>query len=226
MRELARVAQGLLRDDVDRPGDGRRAEEGRAATAHHLYPLNHVGGDLLQAINAREGAEDGARVDQDLSIGAVEAVDAHLLEAAVLAVVLHPDAGLEVQALGQVDGVGRGEDLRVEHVHQRGGEPAGRLVAVGRDHDAIEGDLVFLHLDVQLDGFPFFQLYSLDNSFISQCLELHLEVAFRQVLQEVVSGIVGRRADGGSDDEDVDKSQMFLSFLVEDVSDQISIGTV
>ena len=82
--------------------------------------------------------------------------------------------------------------------------------------------------------FPFFSctvlttvlLYSLDNSFISQCLELHLEFAFRQVLQEVVSGIVGRRADGGSDDEDVDKSQMFLSFLVEDVSDQISIGTV
>ena len=226
MRELARVAQRLFRDDVDCPGDGRRAEEGRAASAHHLYPLNHVGGDLLQAINAREGAEDGARVDQDLGIGAVEAVDAHLLEAAVLAVVLHPDAGLEVQALGQVDGVGRGEDLRVEHVHQRGGEPAGRLVAVGRDHDAIEGDLVFLHLDVQLDGFPFFQLYSLDNSFISQCLELHLEFSFRQVLQEVVSGIVGRRSDGGSDDEDVDKSQMFLCFLVEDVSDQISVGTV
>ena len=226
MRELARVAQGLFRDDVDCPGDGRRAEEGRAASAHHLYPLNHVGGDLLQAINAREGAEDGARVDQDLGIGAVEAVDAHLLEAAVLAVVLHPDAGLEVQALGQVDGVGRGEDLRVEHVHQRGGEPAGRLVAVGRDHDAIEGDLVFLHLDVQLDGFTLSQLDRLDDRFIAQRLELYLEIALGQVLQEVVAGVVGRRADGRADDDHVDICQVLLGVLIQDMPDQVGVGVV
>ena len=181
---------------------------------------------MFQAINSRKGTENGTRVDQNLGIGSVKTIDAHLLETAVLAVVLHPDAGLEIQSLSQVDGVGRGEDLRVEHVHQRGSEAAGCLVAVGRDNDAIEGDLILLHLDIQLDGFPLFQLYSLDNSFISQCLELHLEVAFRQVLQEVVSGIVGRRSDGGSDDEDVDKSQVLFGFLIQDMPDQIGVGAV
>ena len=49
---------------------------------------------------------------------AVEAVDAHLREAAVLAVVLDAHPGLERKALGQARGVGPFEQAGVQHAHR------------------------------------------------------------------------------------------------------------
>ena len=126
MRQLRRIARRLLGDDVDRAADGRRPEQRRTAAAQHLDPLDHVGRNLLQSVDARQGREDRVRIDQNLRIMAVEAVDAHLREAAVLAVVLDPHAGLERQPLRQARGVGLLEQPGVQHAHQRRRLPAQR----------------------------------------------------------------------------------------------------
>ena len=131
VREGGRVACRFAGDDVDRARDGRRSEQRRSAATHHLDALDHVGRDLLQPVDARQRAEDGSRVDQDLRIGAVEAVDTHLAEAAVLAVGLHAHAGLELQSLGDVGRLGALEELRVKHVHERRCFAAHRLAACG-----------------------------------------------------------------------------------------------
>ena len=92
MRQLRRIARRFLGDDVDRAADGRRAVQRRTAAAQHLDPLDHVGRNLLQSVDARQGRKDRMRIDENLRIMAVESVDAHLREAAVLAVVLDPHA--------------------------------------------------------------------------------------------------------------------------------------
>ena len=51
-------------------------------------------------------------------------------------------------------------------------------------------------------------------------------VALGQVLQEVVAGVVGRRADGRADDDHVDKGQVLFGFLIQDMPDQIGVGAV
>ena len=149
---LGGVARRLLGDDVDGAGDGGRAEQRRASAAHHLYPLDHVGRDLLQAVHACQRAEYRAAIHQYLRVRAFQSVDAHLLEATVLAVVLHAHARLEVQPVGQRGGVRRLEYFRVEHVHQRGRQAAGRLVPVGGYHHAIERHGVLLGVEVNLQG--------------------------------------------------------------------------
>ena len=70
------------------------------------------------------------------------------------------------------------------------------------------------------------QVDRLDDGFIAQRLELDLEIALGQVLQEVVAGVVGRRADGRADDDHVDKSQVLFGFLIQDMPDQIGVGAV
>ena len=72
MGNLGRVAHRFLRDDIDRTGDSGRAEQGRASSAHHLYPLDHICRDLLQAIYAGQGAEDRPAIHQDLGIRAFQ----------------------------------------------------------------------------------------------------------------------------------------------------------
>ena len=142
MAKGGRVADRLLGDDVDGATDGRGTEEGRASTTDHLHTVDHIGRNLLQAIDTREGGEDGTGIDQDLGVVAVQAIDAHLRETAVLTVVLGAHARLEVEALRQAGGLSDVEDLAAYHTDQVGGQSAGRLIAIGRDHHLVDGDIV------------------------------------------------------------------------------------
>ena len=73
---------------------------------------------------------------------AVQAIDAHLRETAILTVVLSAHARLEVESLRQAGGLSDIEDLAAYHTDQVGGQSAGRLIAVGRDHHLVDGDIV------------------------------------------------------------------------------------
>src|SRR5690554_258927 len=80
----------LFRDDVDGSGYGIRPEKGRSSTTHHLYPLDHVGRYLFNAVYSGQGTEYGAAVDKNLRVGTVQSIDTNLLEPAVLAVAFEP----------------------------------------------------------------------------------------------------------------------------------------
>ena len=73
---------------------------------------------------------------------AVQAIDAHLRETAILTVVLGAHARLEVKTLRQAGGLSDVEDLATYHTDQVGGQSAGRLIAIGRDHHLVDGDIV------------------------------------------------------------------------------------
>ena len=139
MRQFPGISQGLLRDDINCPGDSGRAEQCRSPSSHHLYPLDHIRRDLLQAIYASQGAEDRPAIHQDLGIRAFQTIDTHLLETAILAVILHTHAGLEIQAVGQGSRVCGLEHLGVEHVYQGRSQTAGRLVTVCRYDNTVQG---------------------------------------------------------------------------------------
>ena len=99
--EGGRIADRFLGDDVDGSTDGRRTEEGRATAADHLHAVYHICRNLLQTIHAVQRGEYRARIHQYLRVVAVETIDAHLCEAAVLTVVLRAYAGLEFESLGK-----------------------------------------------------------------------------------------------------------------------------
>ena len=141
MRHRRRGSRGIFRDHIDHPGDGRRTEECRTAAAHHFDALDHVGRNLFQTVDTRQTAEHGARVDKHLRVGAVEPVDAHLRETAVLAIVFHAHAGLEFQRLREERTLGVLEDFGIEHIHQRRSQPSFRHVARGRHHHIAERQL-------------------------------------------------------------------------------------
>ena len=152
MRQLGRAARRLLRDDVDRPADGRRAVERRAAAAQHLDPFDHVRGYLFQSVDARQGREDRMRIDEDLRIVSVESVDAHLGESAVLAVVLDTHAGLKRKPLGQAGGIGAFEKHAPEDTHQRRGLAPQRGRTARRDHHFVHRDAARSHLEIEFGG--------------------------------------------------------------------------
>ena len=99
--EGSRIADRFLGNDVDGSTDGRRAKEGRATTTNHLYAVNHISRNLLQAINAVQRRKHRTRIDQDLRIVAIKTINAHLGEATVLAVVFGAHTRLKVEPLCQ-----------------------------------------------------------------------------------------------------------------------------
>ena len=144
MSHAALVAQGFFGNDVDGSGYGRRAEQRRPAAAHHFDAVYHAGRQLFEPVDTGQGAEYGPRVDKNLRIRTVESVDAYLLEATVLAIVLHAHAGLEVHSLRQGIGLRILEQTGSRHAHQRGRHAAGSLAAVGRHDDALQVDVAAL----------------------------------------------------------------------------------
>ena len=60
------IALWFLGDDVDDPSDGRRAKECRSSTTYDFDTLDHIGWDLLQAIDTSQSTHDGAAVNKDL----------------------------------------------------------------------------------------------------------------------------------------------------------------
>ena len=198
MSQLGGIAQRFLGDDVDGTRNGRCPEQGRASSAHHFHPFNHVGGNLFQSIYAGQRAEYRARVYQYLCVRPVQPVDTYLLKAAVLAVVLHTDARLEVQSLRQGGGVGLFEQFEVHYVDQRGSHAAGGFVSVGGHHYAVQRHEVFLQFEVLFQRDALFQYNAPRHGLIAHRADLHLELTFGQVFQKVVSRGVGQRGDSRS----------------------------
>lgn len=226
MSQLGGVAQGFLGDDVDGTRNSRRTEEGRTASTHHFHTFDHVGRYLLQPVHTCQSTEYGARVYKNLGIGTVEAVDAHLLETAVLTVVFHTYAGLKVQSLSQCGRVGLFEELEVHDVDQRGGQASGRLTAVGGDHHAVQRHEVFLQFEIlfQRDAL-------LQNDFACQCLvtygtDLQRKAAFGQILQKIVSGGIGQGTDGGSFQGNGNIREVFFGMFFQYMSYDVGIRTL
>ncbi len=164
------------------------------------------------------------RVDQNLRVVAVEAVDAHLGEAAVLAVVLHAHAGLETQALRQADGIGLLEQRGVEHADQGRGLAAERGAAAGRHHDLIHGDAAFGDLEIDLARLARTGMDLLTRGIVAEHLHLDLDVAERQVLQKVVSRGIGRGAESRADHHDGGEGDVFLRAAIDHMAEDVGIG--
>ena len=226
MRELRGAARRLFGDDVDRAADGRRAVERRAAAAQHLDPFDHVGRDLFQSVDPREGREDRMRIDQDLRIVAVEPVDADLGEAAVLAVVLDPHAGLEREPLGQTRSSGLFEQPGIEDTHQSRRLAPQRCRTARRDHHLIHRDAALLDLEVQFAGRTARQRNRSLLHGIAQGADLDGQRPFGEVFQIIVSRSVGRRPEGSSDHRDRGIRDVFMGCAVDDVSEEVGVGTL
>lgn len=75
---------------------------------------------------------------------AVQAIDAHLRETAILTVVLHPQTRHEIECLCQTDGIHGLHRLRGGDGHQRRCLPPERLLAVRGNRDFIHVQSVML----------------------------------------------------------------------------------
>ena len=223
MRQLGRTARRLTGDDVDRAADGRRAVERRPAAAQHLDPLDHIGRNLLQPVDTRQGGENRMRVDQNLRIVAVETVDADLREAAVLAVVLDAHPGLERKALGQARGVGPFEQAGVQHAHQRRSFAPQRLRTAGRDDHFVHRNAALRHLEVEFPGLAPFESDGHPTGGIAQRTDFERQFADREVFQEIVARSVGRRTESRADDGHRGVGNVFMGFTVHDVAEKIRV---
>ena len=156
MGNLGRIAHRVLGYDVDRAPDSRGTEQRRASAAHHLDALNHVGGNLLQTVDAGKRREHRARVHQNLGIMAVKAVYAHLGKTAVLAIVLDAHSGLEIEAVGQRTRPDTVEQFGGNDIDKRSALPAAGL-ALGRGNDnLVEHEGVGDYFEIDLDGLVVF----------------------------------------------------------------------
>ena len=198
MCQFARVAQRLLGDDINRPGNGRRTEQCRTSATHHFYTVDHISRNLFQPVNTRKCTEYGTRVDQYLRIRAVQPIDTYLLETAILAIRFHTHTRLEVQSLRQIYRAGRIEDFRVDHIYQRRSQAARCFTSVSRNDHTVQGDAIFFHLYIDFLCFPFLQFHFPDDSLVTEIFKFEGELTFRQVLQEIMTGVVGCRSDGCS----------------------------
>ena len=225
MRHLRRIARRLLRNDVDRAADGRRPEQRRTAAAQHFDTLDHVGRDLLQAVYARQGREYRVRIDQDLRIMAVETVDAHLREAAVLAVVLDTHAGLERQPLCQARGIGLLEQPGVQHAHQRRRLPAQPGGTAGRYDHLVHRNAALHHLEIQFGRLPAPECHLLRLRGITQRADFERQRALGQVFQEIMPRSVGRGTECRARHGDGRIGNMFMRVAVDHMAEDIGVGT-
>ncbi len=223
MSEGSRIANRLLGDDVDGAADGRRTEEGRASTTNHFHSVYHIGRNLFQAIHAVEGREHGARIDQYLRVVPVETVDAHLREAAVLAVVFRAHTGLEVEPLRQASGLRDVEKLTADHVHQVGGHSSRCLVSVGRHHHLVEGHIIGGQGEVELLGGVMADGDGLLHRLVAHHLHNDRKSALWQVLQEVVPCLVRRCDDGGALEQDGHVGQVLATAFVYHMAIHIGV---
>ena len=58
LRELRRITRRLFRNDINGTGNGRRAEQSRTTSTHHLHPVDHIRRNLLQTIHTGKGTEN------------------------------------------------------------------------------------------------------------------------------------------------------------------------
>ena len=142
---LERIVDRVFGDDIDGSAHGIGPKKGRSSSAHHLYPLYHRHGYLLQTIHSRQGTHHRTAVDEYLRIGTFQSVDAHLRKTAVLTVVLYPQSRLIIERFGQVGGIDSFKQLGAKHVHHHGGITLSHLIAVGSHHHLIKHKRILIH---------------------------------------------------------------------------------
>ena len=181
-----RIARRLPGDDVDRAGNGGRAEKSRTSTPADLDPIHHIRRNLLNAIDACQGAEYRPRIDKYLGIRPIQPIDPHLLVAAVLAVVLHTDSRLEHQTLRKRSCIDPLVGLHIHYIHKSRSQHPRYLAAARRDHHAVDLHIVFLKLEIH------FQCVALlDDDLMADCFpansrSLQGECALRKMLEVIV----------------------------------------
>ena len=198
MRKRSRVAYRLLCDDIDGTGNGRGSEKSRTTAAHHLYPIDHICRNLLNAIDACKGAENRTRIYKYLSIRTVKTVYTHLLVAAVLAVVLHPHSGLEHESLRKRCGIYSLVSLHIHDIDEGRSHHSCRLAAVCRHDHSVEHHIVFLHIKVHFQSHAVLECNLLIYSLISYAGHLKYEISLRKMLQKIVSAVSGRSTNRSS----------------------------
>ena len=217
-RHLERVADGVFRDDVDGASHGIGPEQGRTSSAHHLDTLYHVDRYLFEPIHPAQCADDGPAVDEYLRIRPFQSVDAHLREAAVLAVILHAQSRLEVERLGEVGGVHRFKQLGTHHVHHHGGILAVYLVAVGGHHHFVRQEAFFLHQEVHHGGIVLVYAHFLLLRLVSHERDTQSVRTFRQSGQGELPFFVRYRALSRAHNEHRGIGYVFFRALHDDMA--------
>ena len=221
---LGRVVQGILGDNIDGTANGRSAIEGRPAATNHLNTLYHVGRNLFQTVHTGQCGEDGARVDENLRVVAVQTIDAHLCEATVLAVVFGAHAGLVVESLCQAGGLGGLKFLAVHHVYQVRCLTTLCFATVGRNHHLVQRNVVRLHDEVHLAGLISVDDYLTGNGTETGVADLQSNGILGQVLEEVVTGSVCCGGDGSAQDANGHIGQVLLLVGIDYMADDVCIG--
>ena len=220
---LRGVPPGVLGDDVDGARNRRCPEQGASSPSHDFHPLNHVCRNLLQAVHSAQGAEDGTRVDEQLGVGSVQPVYAHLGGTAILAIVFHPDARLESQSFRQAGGTARFEESPVQHFHEGRRHAPARFIAVGGDHDLIQRHPVFLEFEIHLFRTSAFRDDLFRHLFITYHFDRHGKLPFRKIFQKIVPGGIRHRPDGGAFQHDRHIRQVLARGGIRHVSEQIGV---
>ena len=161
-----------------------------------------------------------------MRVRTIQPIDAHLLETAVLAIILNPDSGLEVEPLGQAVGIGGFKGFGVNHVDQGRGCTSLGFVAVGRNHHSVERNHIFFQLKVDFKRFSSLERYGLTGSLVTYGMCLGHPIAFGQVFQVIMSGGVSQSSQSGTFNGDADIGQMVATLLVGDVSHDVGIRFV
>ena len=157
MRERTWITDRFLRNDVHCSGNGRRAEQGGTASTHHFHTLYHIGRNLLQPIHTCQRGENGTRIYQYLGIFSIQAVDAYLWVAAILAIGLYPHTGLKDQSLRQSMRVCLFKQFRSDHFDQGRCQAPGSLATIGSNYHSIQCHHIFFQFKVLLQGLATFQ---------------------------------------------------------------------
>ena len=114
----------------------------------------------------------------------------------------------------------------VEYIYQRRSQTAGRLVTVCRYDDTVQGDSVFLGIEIDLQCLPFLKGHRLLLGFISDRLHDQGVFSLGKILHIVMTGSVGGRTDRRTVEVDIDKREMLSCFLIEDMAYDISVGRI
>ena len=195
-----------------------------ALAPNHLDAFNHRGGQLLEAVDRGQRAEDGAAVEQHLRILPLETVDAQLHGAAVAAVVLDAQARLEAHRLGQVARRGGVEELLADDRDDGRRVAFVALGAAGRHDHLVDREHLLLEAEVHLEGLSGCGFDLLPGGAVAHRRGHERKAARGEVLEEVVARGVGREADGGAFDGHGGIGQVFARAGVDDVAHDVGVA--
>ena len=223
---LCGITLRLFGNHIYRSGYCRRTEQCTASSSHHFHPFNHIRRNLFQPIYPAQRTEHRTRINQYLRIRPIQTVNPHLLESAILAIVLHPNSRLEAQSFRQTGCACSFKQFRIQHFHNGRCLPAGRLITVCRHHHFIQRHLILFHFKIEFQGKPFFQHHFPLLPFIADSRHHHRKLSLRQIPQEIVSRSVRRRSDGRPFQSYCHKRQMLAGMLIHHMTVYIRIRRI